>query len=183
MKSIIRFIPLILFVLLGVLLYRGLFLNPQAMPSAMIGKPLPDFELPMLKATDQKVGREDLKGNIVLLNVWATWCIQCKYEHPYLLDIIKDKRLKLYGLNFTDDHSAALRWLKEYKDPYVFSIFDEQGALGLDIGVFGAPETFVIDHKGIIRKRFAGPIDDQVWKKEFLPLIETIESEISQGAS
>jgi len=184
MKSIIRFIPLILFVLLGVLLYRGLFLNPQSMPSAMIGKPLPDFELPRLQATgNEQVGRDDLKGDIVLLNVWATWCIQCKYEHPYLLNVARDERVKLYGLNFTDDRSAALSWLKQYQDPYVFSIFDEQGALGLDIGVFGAPETFVIDHTGIIRKRFAGPINDMVWKKEFLPLIETIEAEMAQGAS
>ena len=177
MKSIIRFIPLILFVLLGILLYRGLFLNPQAMPSAMIGKPLPDFELSSLKAPEQLVGRTDLKGDIVLLNVWATWCIQCKYEHPYLLNIVKDSRIKLYGLNFTDDRSAALRWLEQYQDPYVFSIFDEQGALGLDIGVFGAPETFVIDHTGIIRKRFAGPINDKIWQKEFLPLIESLEVE------
>ena len=183
MKRIIRFIPLILFVLLGILLYRGLFLNPQAMPSAMIGKPLPEFSLPMLKATDKQVGRRDLKGNIVLLNVWATWCIQCKYEHPYLLNISRNSRVKLYGLNFTDQHSSAIRWLKEYEDPYVFSIFDEQGALGLDIGVFGAPETFIIDHTGIIRKRFAGPINDMVWQKEFLPLIETIEAEMAQGAS
>lgn len=183
MKSIIRFIPLILFVLLGVLLYRGLFLNPQAMPSAMIGKPLPDFSLPILKSSERQVGRDDLKGNIVLLNVWATWCIQCKYEHPYLVKLASDSRIKLYGLNFTDDQNAALRWLKEYKDPYVFSIFDEQGALGLDIGVFGAPETFVIDHTGIIRKRFAGPIDESIWQKEFEPLIETLEAEMVQGAS
>ena len=183
MKSIIRFIPLILFVLLGILLYRGLFLNPQAMPSAMIGKPLPNFALPQVKSAEQLVGRDDLQGNIVLLNVWATWCIQCKYEHPYLLNIAKNSRIKLYGLNFTDDRNAALSWLKQYEDPYVFSIFDEQGALGLDIGVFGAPETFVIDHTGIIRKRFAGPINDNVWKKEFLPLIETIETEMAQKAS
>ncbi|MBA6389240.1 DsbE family thiol:disulfide interchange protein [Colwellia sp. BRX10-3] len=183
MKSIIRFIPLILFILLGVLLYRGLFLNPQAMPSAMIGKPLPNFQLPTLKATDQLFGRDDLKGNIVLLNVWATWCIQCKYEHPYLLEIALDPRIKLYGLNFTDDLNAALSWLKQYKDPYVFSLFDEQGALGLDIGVFGAPETFVIDHTGIIRKRFAGPINNVVWKEEFLPLIKTLEIEMANGAS
>ena len=182
MKSIIRFIPLILFVLLGVLLYRGLFLNPQAMPSAMIGKPLPEFSLPTIKGGDVKVNRTDLKGDIVLLNVWATWCIQCKYEHPYLLNIARNSRVTLYGLNFTDDHSAALRWLKEFKDPYQFSIFDEQGALGLDIGVFGAPETFVIDHHGIIRKRFAGPINGQVWQKEFLPLIEVIEAEQAKGA-
>lgn len=183
MKSIIRFIPLILFILLGVLLYRGLFLNPQAMPSAMIGKPLPDFSLPRLKATEQMLGRNDLQGNIVLLNVWATWCIQCKYEHPYLLNIAQDPRIKLYGLNFTDDRNAALQWLEQYKDPYEMSIFDEQGALGLDIGVFGAPETFVIDHTGIIRKRFAGPINDIVWKKEFLPLIEQIEAEMAKGTS
>jgi cytochrome c biogenesis protein CcmG/thiol:disulfide interchange protein DsbE len=183
MKSIIRFIPLILFILLGVLLYRGLFLNPQSMPSAMIGKPLPEFALPSLTASEQMLGRDDLQGDIVLLNVWATWCIQCKYEHPYLLNIAQDPRIKLYGLNFTDDRNAALHWLKQYKDPYVLSIFDEQGALGLDIGVFGAPETFVIDHTGIIRKRFAGPINDMVWKKEFLPLIEQIETEMAQGAS
>ena len=99
MKSIIRFIPLILFVLLGILLYRGLFLNPQAMPSAMIGKPLPEFSMPMLKATEKQVSRDDLKGDIVLLNVWATWCIQCKYEHPYLLNISRNPRVKLYGLH------------------------------------------------------------------------------------
>lgn len=183
MKNIIRFIPLILFILLGVLLYRGLFLNPKAMPSAMIGKPLPNFSLPMLKNIDEQVGRDDLKGNIVLLNVWATWCIQCKYEHPYLLDISHNPRVKLYGLNFTDERPSALSWLKQYEDPYVFSIFDGDGALGLDIGVFGAPETFVIDHNGIIRKRFAGPINDVVWRREFLPLIDIIESEIAKGAS
>lgn len=181
MKLIIRFIPLILFILLGVLLYRGLFLNPKAMPSAMIGKPLPEFSLPMLKNVEQQVGRDSLKGDIVLVNVWATWCIQCKYEHPYLLNISKNPRIKLYGLNFTDERSSALSWLKQYEDPYVFSIFDEQGALGLDIGVFGAPETFVIDHHGLIRKRFAGPINDVVWRREFLPLIDTIESEMAKG--
>ena len=94
-----------------------------------------------------------------------------------LLNIVKDSRIKLYGLNFTDDRSAALRWLEQYQDPYVFSIFDEQGALGLDIGGFGAPETFVIDHTGIIRKRFAGPINDKIWQKEFVPLVETLEVE------
>jgi cytochrome c biogenesis protein CcmG/thiol:disulfide interchange protein DsbE len=182
-KSIIRFIPLILFIMLGVLLYRGLFLNPQAMPSAMIGKPLPDFDLALLKIPERQVGREDLKGDIVLLNVWATWCIQCKYEHPYLLNIARNPRVKLYGLNYKDQRSAANRWLMEFKDPYQFSIFDELGSLGLDIGVFGAPETFVIDPNGIIRKRFAGPINGDVWQREFLPLIEQIESEMAQGAS
>ena len=183
MNKIIRFLPLILVIALGGVLYRGLSLNPQDMPSALVGKTLPDFTLTTLTDANKTVTKADLVGDIVLLNVWATWCIQCKYEHPYLLNIAQDPRIKLYGLNFTDDRNAALQWLKQYKDPYVLSIFDEQGALGLDIGVFGAPETFVIDHTGIIRKRFAGPINDMVWKKEFLPLIEQIETEMAQGAS
>ena len=183
MNKIIRFLPLVLVIALGVVLYRGLSLNPNEMPSALVGNPMPDFSLSIVNDPNKIVSKADGTGDIVLLNVWATWCIQCKYEHPYLLNIAQDPRIKLYGLNFTDDRNAALQWLKQYKDPYVLSIFDEQGALGLDIGVFGAPETFVIDHTGIIRKRFAGPINDMVWKKEFLPLIEQIETEMAQGAS
>lgn len=180
MKNITRFLPLALFVLLGILLYRGLFLNPQAMPSALIGKPLPDFELSLLLAPEQKISKADLKGNIILLNVWATWCPTCKYEHPYLLNIARNDRVKLYGVNYKDERALAQRWLKALKNPYVFSIFDDEGTLGLDLGVYGAPETFVIDHNGLIRKRFAGAIDGNVWQREFLPLIKKIEAEMAK---
>lgn len=185
MNKIIRFLPLVLVIALGVVLYRGLSLNPQDMPSALVGKSMPEFSLFTLNDENKMVTKVDLVGDIVLLNVWATWCPTCKYEHPYLIEIANDPKLKphvqLYGLNYKDERDAAQQWLTHYEDPYHFSIFDEQGTLGLDLGVFGAPETFVIDHNGIIRKRFAGAIDTRVWRKEFEPLIAQLISEKQQG--
>jgi len=181
MAKLIRFLPLILVIALGVVLYRGLSLNPQDMPSALVGKSMPDFSLSTLNHNEKTVTKTDLTGDIVLLNVWATWCPTCKYEHPYLVDIAKSKQVKLYGLNYKDDRGAAQQWLKNYEDPYQFSIFDEAGTLGLNLGVYGAPETFVIDHHGIIRKRFAGAIDTRVWRQEFEPLIAMLIKEKQQG--
>jgi cytochrome c biogenesis protein CcmG/thiol:disulfide interchange protein DsbE len=181
MNIMIRFIPLVLALALGVVFYKGLSLNPQDMPSALVGKPMPEFSLTILKDQNKVVTKADLLGDIVLLNVWATWCPTCKYEHPYLVELSKNTNLKLYGINYKDDLAAAQQWLKYYKDPYVFSIFDEKGGLGLDLGVFGAPETFVIDHHGIIRKRFAGAIDSRVWKLEFEPLIKQLQQEKNRG--
>ncbi|MEW6983999.1 DsbE family thiol:disulfide interchange protein [Colwelliaceae bacterium 6471] len=181
MNKIIRFLPLVLFIALGVVLYRGLSLNPQELPSALIGKKVPDFQLPTLMDSAKQVTPADLNGKVVLVNVWATWCPTCKYEHPHLIDIAKDNRVVLYGLNYKDDRKAAQQWLANYGDPYKYSIFDQAGTLGLDLGVYGAPETFVIDHHGIIRKRFAGAIDARVWKQEFLPLIAELEAEREKG--
>ena len=181
MNKLIRFLPLIFVVALGVVLYRGLALNPQAMPSALVGNPMPTFELTTLNNPSKLVSQADLKGDIVLINVWATWCPTCKYEHPYLVDVSKNPQVKLYGLNYKDDRNAGQRWLVNYEDPYVFSIFDEAGTLGLDLGVYGAPETFVIDHHGIIRKRYAGAIDTRVWRAEFEPLIAQLITEKEQG--
>ncbi len=185
MKIIIRFLPLVLVIALGVVLYRGLSLNPQDMPSALVGKAMPEFSLSTLNDANKTVTKADLVGDIVLLNVWATWCPTCKYEHPYLLELASNPQLntqvKLYGVNYKDERLAAQQWLINYKDPYQFSIFDKKGILGLDLGVFGAPETFVIDHHGIIRKRFAGAIDVRVWRKEFEPLIKQLINEKQQG--
>ena len=111
--------------------------------------------------------------------MWATWCPSCHYEHPYFIELAKDNRFTIYGLNYKDDRADALTWLKTLGNPYQLSVFDKEGKLGLDLGVFAAPETFVIDHLGIIRKRFAGPIDHQVWQNEFEPLIQQIQQEIS----
>lgn len=177
MNKIIRFIPLILFVVLGIVLYRGLFLNPQSMPSALVGKQVPDFSLTSLRDEGKVLTKADLSGNIVLLNVWATWCPSCRYEHPYFLQLAKSDRFKIYGLNYKDEREAAIQWLNDLGDPYQLSVFDPLGRLGLDLGVYAAPETFVIDHLGVIRKRFAGPIDSAVWQREFEPLIKQIESE------
>lgn len=181
MGKLIRFLPLILVIALGGVLYRGLSLNPQDMPSALVGKTMPDFTLQTLNNTEKVVTQADLLGDIILVNVWATWCPTCKYEHPYLVDIAKNPQVKLYGLNYKDERVAAQVWLQNYEDPYEFSIFDEEGTLGLDLGVYGAPETFVIDHHGTIRKRFAGAIDTRVWRREFEPLIAQLIEEKKQG--
>jgi len=151
------------------------------MPSALIGNPMPEFSLSTLNDPNKTVTKADLAGDIVLINVWATWCPTCKYEHPYLLELSDNPQVKLYGINYKDERPAAKEWLTHYKDPYLFSIFDEEGLLGVKLGVFGAPETFVIDHHGIIRKRFAGALDVRVWRKEFEPLIKQLFSEKQQG--
>lgn len=181
MNKTIRFLPLILVIALGIVLYRGLSLNPTEMPSALVGNPMPDFALSTLAAPDTTVTKADLKGDIVLLNVWATWCPTCKYEHPYLLELSQNSPVKLYGINYQDERLAANEWLKYYEDPFIFSVYDDDGLLGVKLGVFGAPETFIIDHHGIIRKRFAGALDVRVWRKEFEPLIKKIISEKQQG--
>tara|TARA_B110000014_G_scaffold216061_1_gene170013 strand:+ start:3895 stop:4443 length:549 start_codon:yes stop_codon:yes gene_type:complete len=181
MDKLIRFLPLFLVIALGVVLYRGLSLDPQKMPSALIGQPMPDFSLTRLSDASITLTKADLVGDIVLLNVWATWCPSCKYEHPYLLDISKNQGFKLYGINYQDERPLAMQWLEKYEDPYQFSIFDELGSLGVSLGVFGAPETFVIDHHGIIRMRFAGAIDTRVWTNKFEPLINEIIKEKQQG--
>lgn len=181
MNKLIRFIPLVLVIALGAVLYKGLFLNPQALPSALIGQKMPNFELTKLGDADVLLTEQDLKGDIVLLNVWGTWCVYCKYEHPYLVDIAKSGRVALYGLNYKDDRFDAKQWLQQYQDPYVFSVFDPLGKLGIELGVTAAPETFVIDPNGMIRLKHVGPIDGNVWQQKFIPMIETLEQEIQSS--
>ncbi|GHF77520.1 DsbE family thiol:disulfide interchange protein [Thalassotalea marina] len=181
MNKMIRFIPLVLVVALGIVLYRGLSLNPQELPSALVGQKMPAFSLSQLQKPEVTLTEQDLKGKIVLLNVWGTWCVYCKYEHPYLVDIAKSNRVALYGLNYKDIREDAKQWLIDYENPYVFSIFDPTGKLGLDLGVTAAPETFVLDQTGTIRMKHVGPIDTKVWTEKFLPIIETLEAE--QGAN
>lgn len=181
MNKIIRFLPLIFFIALGVVLFRGLSLNPQDLPSALVGKSFPSFSLTSVRNADQVMTNVDMKGDITLVNVWGTWCPSCRVEHDFLLGLSKTKRFSLYGLNYNDEREAAATWLIQLGDPYVFSVFDEQGKLSMDLGVYAAPETFVIDHHRIIRKRFAGPINANVWRKEFEPLLAKIEAERRQG--
>ncbi len=177
MNQAIKFLPLILFIALAVVLYRGLSLNPTDIPSALVGKSVPEFSLTSLTDESRILTEKDLTGKIVLLNVWGTWCVYCKYEHPYLVEIAQSGRVALYGLNYKDDRAAANQWLEKYKDPFVFSIFDQSGKLGIDLGVTAAPETFVIDAKGIIRMKHVGPIDERIWQDKFIPVITKLESE------
>jgi cytochrome c biogenesis protein CcmG/thiol:disulfide interchange protein DsbE len=168
------FIPLVLFVALSLFLFRGLQLDPTELPSALIDRPLPDFELPAL-GRDRILKREDVIGEVALFNVWATWCVSCRVEHPYL-NQLSEQGVPIFGVNYKDADADALKWLAELGDPYRLSIVDAQGSLGLDLGVYGAPETYLVDADGIIRYRHVGVVDDRVWRDILQPLYDRFKS-------
>ena len=162
------FVPLLAFVALAVLLYRGLGMDPTALPSALIDRPMPAFALPALD-DGEMLDAEGVTGKPALFNVWATWCISCRVEHPYLQQLA-DSGVLIYGINYKDDSVAARRWLSDLGDPYRASIVDAEGTLGLDLGVYGAPETFFVDAEGVIRYRHVGVIDERIWTTRLAPI-------------
>jgi cytochrome c biogenesis protein CcmG/thiol:disulfide interchange protein DsbE len=166
------FIPLILFAAMAVFLFRGLSLNPQELPSALIDRPLPQFELPAL-GQERILARDDLLGEPALLNVWATWCVACRVEHPYLRQLA-DSGVPIFGVNYKDEDGAAARWLAELGNPYRFNIADREGSLGLDLGVYGAPETYLLDADGVIRYRHVGVVDERVWQTILQPRFQQL---------
>ncbi|CAD5109354.1 DsbE family thiol:disulfide interchange protein [Zestomonas carbonaria] len=178
MKRLVLLIPLAVFLGVAVFLYRGLFLDPSELPSALIGKPVPAFSLPSVQG-DRTLTQEDLKGQPALLNVWGTWCIACRVEHP-VLNKLAEQGVRIHGVNYKDDNAAALKWLDEFHDPYQLNINDAQGSLGLDLGVYGAPETFLIDAQGIIRHKFVGVIDQTVWREQLAPLYRQLVDEAAE---
>lgn len=173
------FVPLIIFAVLAILFWRGLSLNPNDMPSALLNKPVPAFELPVLPAPENPQGlvnanQEMLKGKVSLLNVWATWCVTCRQEHEFL-NRLKAQGILIYGINYKDNTEDAQRWLMELHNPYVFSVTDEDGRLGLNLGVFGAPETYVLDKQGVIRYKHIGDVNAQVWEKTIKPIVDSLQ--------
>ena len=174
-KSKLRFlIPLALFIVLAGFLLRGLFLNPREVPSPLINKPAPQFSLAQLAQPDQPFGPQDMKGQVWLLNVWASWCVACRQEHPLLVELAKRKAVPIIGLNYKDKPDAATGWLAQFGDPYNLSVKDRDGRVGIDYGVYGVPETFLIDKAGVIRFKQIGPITEEVWTKKMQPLIEEL---------
>ena len=171
------FLPLILFAVMAAFLFRGLSLDPQSMPSALIDRPLPEFTLPAL-GEDRTLSRGDLLGQVALLNVWATWCVSCRVEHPFLQQIA-DSGVPIYGVNYKDEDAAALRWLQELGNPYRANIADHEGGLGLDLGVYGAPETYLLDAAGVIRYRHVGVVDEREWQTG----LETLYLELTAQGS
>lgn len=174
MKRTMLFLPLIIFLVMAFLLYGSLGKDPQFLPSALLGKPMPDFELTTLGAQGRLITENDLAGQASLLNVWASWCYACRIEHPFLTKIAKQYKVPLYGLNYKNDADEALRWLEEFGNPYLFSLYDREGLLGIDLGVAGAPETFVLDDQGMIRMRHIGIVDEKVWATKFKPLLNEL---------
>ena len=173
MSRLTLFIPLILCVALGGFLYSSLGKDPQELPSALIGEPFPEFALEELSDPQRQVTQADFAGQVVLVNVWATWCFACRIEHP-MLNKLSEQGVKIIGLNYKDQRAGALAWLAERGDPYQFNIFDAKGSLGIDLGVYGAPETYLVDADGIIRHRRVGVVDDRVWESEFRAIYEQI---------
>jgi len=168
-------LPLGIFIALVLLLGVALRLNPRLVPSPLVGKPVPEFSLELLRAPAQTLSRGDLTGKVSLLNAWATWCVECRREHPLLVDIAKAGKVPVYGLNYKDQRPDALEWLRRLGDPYVASGFDADGRVGIDLGVYGLPETFLVDADGMIVHKHIGPIDRQIWETEFVPIIERLQ--------
>lgn len=174
MSRVKLFIPLLVFTLLAIFFWRGLSLDPTRMPSALIDRHMPEFQLMTLAEPQTVTTAEDLKGEVKLLNVWATWCISCRHEHPFLLQL-KQQGIPLVGINYKDDVVAARRWLQNLEDPYTYNIVDADGRLGIDLGVFGAPETYVLDKQGVIRYKHVGVIDQQVWSGTIGPIFRDLQ--------
>lgn len=169
-------VPIILFALLGVLLAYGLKLDPRRIPSPLIDKPLPAFQLTTLDHPDRKLGNSNFKGKVVLINVWASWCTACRQEHPVLMQMAAEKRVPIIGLNYKDKRDDAEGVLKAAGNPYDLNLVDSDGRVGLDWGVYGVPETFVVDKQGVIRYKQIGPIAPEDWQQKLLPLVQQLSA-------
>jgi cytochrome c biogenesis protein CcmG/thiol:disulfide interchange protein DsbE len=167
-------LPLLLFVLVVMLLAVGLNLNPREVPSPLVGKPAPAFQLPRLHQPQQAFHPDALKGEVWLLNVWASWCVSCRDEHPLLLSLAKSNTVKIVGLNYKDKRDDALAWLNRFGDPYALSVADAEGKTGIDYGVYGVPETYVIDKQGVIRYKHIGPITEEAIHRKIIPLVKKL---------
>jgi len=167
-------IPFLVFVLLLLFFWKGLGVDPRQVPSALINQPMPNFALPSLEKPEQKLDRRLFLGELSVLHVWASWCGTCQSEHPFWVDIAKESGVKLYALLYKDAQLSALAWLKQHQNPYAQIINDESGRLSMDLGIFGVPETFLIDSEGVVRYKLSGPIDKRRWTQEFVPRIQLL---------
>jgi cytochrome c biogenesis protein CcmG/thiol:disulfide interchange protein DsbE len=171
MRPVLRWMPLALFAVLLAFLGIGLQLKPREVPSPLINKAVPAFSLPTLAQPAQSISAADLRGQVWLLNVWASWCVACQAEHPVLVDFAKRHSVPLLGLNYKDRRDEALRWLGKYGDPYRASLSDTDGRVGIELGVYGVPETFVIDREGVVRYKHIGAVTPEALTDTILPLL------------
>ena len=169
-------VPLAILDVLVAFLAVGLNLNPREVPSPLIDKPAPAFQLARLDDPAQAVRLDDLRGQVWLLNVWASWCVACLDEHPVLLEFSRSSPVPIYGLNYKDQREAAVAWLGKHGNPYTASIVDANGRVGIDYGVYGVPETFLIDRDGVIRYKHIGPLTARVLNEKIVPMIGKLRS-------
>jgi cytochrome c biogenesis protein CcmG/thiol:disulfide interchange protein DsbE len=171
-----RFWPFLVFVVLAIFLYVGLGLNPHEVPSPLINKPAPAFSLPQLHDPAKKLSSQDMKGQVWLLNVWASWCVSCREEHPVLMDLARRNILPIYGLDYKDKNEDGEAWLRNGGDPYTLIATDADGRVGIDYGVYGVPESYVIDKQGVIRYKQIGAITHENLQQKILPLIAELQA-------
>jgi cytochrome c biogenesis protein CcmG/thiol:disulfide interchange protein DsbE len=178
MKHLRYLVPLAVFGVLAVFLWMGLdeerIAKISDVPSPLINKPAPDFRLPQLHQPELTFARKDMLGKVWLLNVWASWCVSCRQEHPVLMQLARTGEVPIYGLNYKDTRDEAERWLRQFGDPYTLSAQDVDGNVGIDFGVYGVPETFVIDRQGVVRHKHIGPVTPESLQKEILPLVRKL---------
>lgn len=174
-----RWLPLAVFAALAVLLAAGVWLsrnpNREALPSPLIGKPAPEFSLPVLHEAGRLMSSEQLRGSPYLLNVWGSWCPACRDEHPVLTRFAETKRVRVIGFNWKDEHADAMRWLEQYGNPYWMVLADYDGQVAIDWGIYGAPETFLVDAKGVVRWKHVGPMSEATIRDELLPVLTEVE--------
>jgi cytochrome c biogenesis protein CcmG, thiol:disulfide interchange protein DsbE len=177
MKFLRFLLPLAIFG--GILLFLGigLGLNPREVPSPLIGKPAPAFTLPRLDDAGQQVSRDDLLGKVWMLNVWASWCAPCRDEHPLVNDMARRQLVAIYGLNYKDSRPAASNWLANLGNPYRATLVDADCRVGIDFGVYGVPETFIIDRQGVVRFKHTGPLTPDVIRSKIEPLLKELNAQ------
>lgn len=173
-KMLILLVPLLLFVIGSIFLFKGLYSDPRKLDSALIGQAVPEFTLQDIYDQNKQHDASVLKGKKMLLNVWATWCPTCYAEHKFLNQLAA-QGVYIVGMNYKDDRKKAIRWLTDLHDPYKISLYDHDGMLGMDLGVYGAPETFFIDSKGIIQYRHVGDLNERIWKDQLADLFDRME--------
>ena len=170
-------LPLIIFLVMVGFLAVGLHLDPREVPSPLVGKPAPAFDLPRLDQPEKTFSPKAMLGQVWLLNVWASWCGACREEHPLLVALSKAKLVPLYGMDYKDTRVEAQQWLNEGGNPYVANAMDIDGRVGIDYGVYGVPETYVIDKAGVIAYKQIGPITEQVLRNKIMPLVERLQAQ------
>jgi len=176
MRSLKFIVPLVVFLALAAFLAVGLTRDPREIPSPFIGKAAPGFKLEQLADEKLAFTPDEMKGKVWLLNVWASWCVACRVEHPLLVQMSKQKTVPIVGLNYKDKRDEGLQWLRKHGDPYSLSAYDVDGKVGIDYGVYGVPETFVIDKQGVIRYKQIGPITPEALEKKIMPLVRKLDT-------
>lgn len=170
-------LPLVAFLAMAIFLFAGLSLNPRQVPSPLINKPAPEFTMQQLHNPEMELNSKDNLGKVWLLNVWASWCVACRDEHPLLVQVANAGIVPVYGLNYKDERDTAIQWLRQFGDPYTVSVVDPEGRVGIDYGVYGVPETYVIDKQGIIRHKQIGPVTVKSLQEKILPLVKELQGQ------